>query len=276
MRQRLGEIRPLASDAISYVRRFYDIEFVYESNAIEGNTLTLRETSEVIEHGIAIGSKRLKDYIEAIDHYDAVLLMRSQAERREIAIREGDICALHQCVVARSEPHVGGRYSEFQRRIAGSGVVFPDPSEIPDLMSQFGQDLSRIAADEENLPERAFDAHLRLVSIHPFSDGNGRTARLLMNLILLRAGYPMLSIKPEDRGAYLDVIEHAQLNNDDKPFQEFMHFKLERGMSSYLSAIIENTPALRDISPGDNVPAGETNKTTSPRSSDQGMSPLRP
>lgn len=164
------------------VVKSYDVELTYTSNAIEGNTLTLRETAELIEHGITVGGKPLRDHLEAIDHYQAVLWMRELASgtgnATETTVRE-----LHRLIVLRSQPEIGGIYGTFPRRIFGSPVVFPNPAKIPELMKDYGEYLGSLAAS----PAEIFAAHFRLVAIHPFSDGNGRTARLLMNLLFAPA-----------------------------------------------------------------------------------------
>ncbi len=178
-KQELDRLRPLRPDALDRLRKYYDIELTYTSNAIEGNTLTHRETAEVIEHGITVGGKSLKDHLEAVDHYAAVQWMRDLAAD-PAPVGETTIRELHRRVVARSEPDIAGIHSPHRRRIAGSPVVFPNPLRIPDLMRDFGRDLEQA----EPTPHAAFEAHFRLTAIHPFSDGNGRTARLLMNLLL--------------------------------------------------------------------------------------------
>ena len=174
---RLDQLRPASEAALRQLQKYYDVELTYTSNAIEGNTLTHRETAEVIEHGIMVGGKKLKDHLEAVDHYDAVLWMRELAART-VPVGESVVRELHRRIVARSEPEIAGIYSPHRRRIAGSPVVFPNPLKVPDLMQEFGAWLEPAPAT----PEAAFDAHFRLTAIHPFGDGNGRTARLLMNL----------------------------------------------------------------------------------------------
>ncbi len=228
----LDRLRPLSGAALRHLQRSYDVELTYTSNAIEGNTLTLRETAEVIEHGITVGGKKLKDHLEAVDHYEALLWMRDLAAQTtpvgETVVRE-----LHRRIVARSEPDIAGIYSPHRRRIAGSPVVFPNPLKIPDLMRDFGRDLETAP----QTPEAAFAAHFRLTAIHPFSDGNGRTARLLMNLLLLRGGYVPIAVRPEDRKTYLDALEHASLTDDMRPFQTLMHERLEATLAEYLDAL---------------------------------------
>lgn len=231
----LDALRPLQRPALDHLQRYYDVELTYTSNAIEGNTLTYRETAELIEHGITVGGKPLRDHLEAVDHYDAVQWMRETAIAGD-RIGESTVCELHRRIVLRSSPQIAGIYSNHARRIAGSAVVFPNPAKVPILMEQFGQWL----AEAPPTPEAAFDAHYRLTAIHPFSDGNGRTARLLMNLTLLRAGYVPVAVRPEDRKAYLDSLEHASLTGGDlAPFQQIMHDRLHDTLVDYVTALSE-------------------------------------
>ncbi len=233
----LDELRPLSGGALAELRKFYDVELTYTSNAIEGNTLTHRETAEVIEHGITVGGKPLKDHLEAVDHYEAVQWMREIASS-SAPIGEDTICQLHARVVARSRPEIAGIYSPYVRRIAGSPVVFPNPVKVPELMAALGRKLEKAG----NTAEAAFDAHFQLTAIHPFSDGNGRTARLLMNLMLIRGGYPPISVRPEDRKRYLDALEHGSLSNDLAPFENFMRERLDATLTEYLSALQQALP----------------------------------
>jgi Fic family protein len=242
-KRELDVLRPLSGGALDALQKYYDIELTYTSNAIEGNTLTHRETAEVIEHGITVGGKPLKDHLEAVDHYGAVQWMRSLASAAT-PINEATVRQLHGHIVARSRPDIAGIYSQHPRRIAGSAAVFPNPAKIPDLMQQLGHDLGTAGTD----PQAAFDAHFRLTAIHPFGDGNGRTARLLMNLMLIRGGYPPIAVTPDDRKRYLDALEHASVTNDLAPFQEFMHRRLETTLGEYLGALRQALPARSDAS----------------------------
>lgn len=146
----------------------------------------------------------------------------------ELTVRE-----LHRRIVFRSQPDIGGIYSTLPRRIAGSPVVLPNPVKIPQLMKDYGEWPGNAAPS----PETSFDAHFRLVAIHPFRDGNGRTARLLMNLLLLRDGYPPVAVRPQDRKTYLDALEQASMVDDREPFQTFMHERLDVTLGEYLSAL---------------------------------------
>jgi Fic family protein len=203
-KERLDAMRPVSREALRALQKSYDVDLTYTSNAIEGNTLTLRETAELIEHGITVGGKPLRDHLEAVDHYNAVLWMREVAAR-ETPVDETTVRELHRRIVFRTQAEIGAIYSTLPRRIAGSPAVLPNPVKIPGLMKDYGEWLAKAAPE----PATSFDAHFRLVAIHPFADGNGRTARLLMNLLLLRGGYPPVSVRPEDRKTYLYTLEHA-------------------------------------------------------------------
>jgi Fic family protein len=233
----LDALRPLSAAALAQLQKYYDVELTYTSNAIEGNALTLRETAEVIEHGITVGGKSLRDHLEAADHYDALLWMRARAIDTTPP-DEATVCELNRRIVLRSRPDIAGVYSNLPRRIAGSPVIFPNPAKIPDLMQAFGAALVRCGAS----PADVFDAHFRLTAIHPFADGNGRTARLLMNLLLLRRGYPPIAVRPEDRGRYLSGLERASLADDLAPFQLLMHERLDATLADYLAALGEALP----------------------------------
>jgi Fic family protein len=230
----LDRLRPLSGAALAQLQKHYDVELTYTSNAIEGNTLTLRETAELIEHGITVGGKPLRDHLEAVDHYDAVQWVRALAAA-SVPLDEATICELHRRIVLRSQPEIAGFYSRLPRRIAGSPVVFPNPAKIPQLMAELDTWLKAAPSD----PPAAFEGHFRLTAIHPFADGNGRTARLLMNMMLIRGGYPPVAVRPQDRTTYLDALERGSLAEDLDPFQAFMHERLDATLAEYLSALRE-------------------------------------
>lgn len=253
----LDQLRPLRGDALGAVQKAFDVELTYTSNAIEGNTLTLRETAEVIEHGLTVGGKSLRDHLEAVDHYAAVQWMRELADR-DTPIDPGTVRELHRRIVARSQPDIAGIYSSHPRRIAGSRAVFPNPVKIPALMDALGRYLTDVS--HVNTPAIVFEAHFRLVAIHPFADGNGRTARLLMNLLLLRAGYPPVAVRPEDRKRYLDALEQASTEDDLQPFQTLMHERLDATLDDYVGLLQEammTVPTLLS-KPGSELDPDET------------------
>ncbi len=230
----LDRLRPLSGAALAQLQKHYDVELTYTSNAIEGNTLTLRETAELIEHGITVGGKPLRDHLEAVDHYDAVQWVRALAAA-STPLDEATICELHRRIVLRSQPEIAGIYSRLPRRIAGSPVVFPNPAKIPQLMAELDTWLKAAPSD----PPAAFEAHFRLTAIHPFADGNGRTARLLMNMMLIRGGYPPVAVRPQDRKTYLDALERGSLAEHLEPFRAFLHERLDATLGEYLSDLRE-------------------------------------
>jgi Fic family protein len=188
----------LAGRSLEALAEWYDVELTWSSNALEGNTLSRSETAIILEKGLTIGGKRLKDHLEALGHKDALGYVRALAAETR-PIRETDLRELDRLVLQRVAPHDAGRYRTNQRAIAGSPFVLPSPAEIPALMGDFAHWLATAPPNAAT----PFSAHARLVTIHPFSDGNGRTARLLMNLLLLRGGFPPLVIAPEHRARYI-------------------------------------------------------------------------
>jgi Fic family protein len=235
LKAELDALRPLGEAALAQLQRHYDVELTFTSNAIEGNTLTLRETAEVIEHGVTVGGKSLREHLEALDHYDALLWMRELAAGQGV-IGEATVCELHRRIVARSRPDIAGAYSTLPRRIAGSPAIFPNPAKIPELMLEPGSWLEAV----EPSYAAAFDAHYRLTAIHPFSDGNGRTARLLMNLLLLRAGYPTVAVRPEDRAGYLAALEVGSVEGDLEPYRALMSRRLAETLAAYVEVLKES------------------------------------
>ena len=228
----LDRLRPLSGKSLAALSSWYDVELTYTSNAIEGNTLTRNETAIVLEKGITIGGKPLKDHLEAVGHQEALDYVRALAARNE-PIREGNVREIHRLVIRRVDAGDAGRYSDHQRQIAGSPLVLPSPAEVRPLMGDLGQWLSKA----QPVPETAFEAYERLVTIHPFSDGNGRTARLLMNLVLLKGGYPPVVIGPEHRLAYVEGLQAHQIDRDPAPNRAFMAGRLEASLDHHLATL---------------------------------------
>ena len=230
----LDRLRPLSGHALANLDHAYDLELTYTSNAIEGNMLTQIETSLVVEKGITIGGKRLRDHLEAIDHYEAIAYVRDLAGRGS-RLTELDVRNLHALVMKRSEPDIAGRYATTGRFVStDSGRhAFPSPAEVPALMGDFAAWLGAAPST----PETAFTAHRGLVDIHPFNDGNGRTARLLMNLVLIRGGYPPVAVRPQDRLAYLYALQQAQAGRGDKEFRGLLYQRLDASLEEHLNAM---------------------------------------
>jgi Fic family protein len=228
----LDKLRPIARENLAILAHWYDVELTYTSNAIEGNTLTRSETAIVLEKGLTVSGKPLRDHMEALGHKDALDYVHTLAQLNE-KIREMDIRQIHCLVIGRSDPAHAGSYSPHQRMISGSSVVLPSPAEIGPLMNDFGQWLAGATPSAET----AFAAHEKLVTIHPFTDGNGRTARLLMNLILFKAGYPPVVIGPEQRVEYIAGLEALQLRKEPEPYREFMAARLTASLDHHLTVL---------------------------------------
>jgi Fic family protein len=229
-------LRPLSREALVNLEHYYDIELTWTSNAIEGNTLSAVETTLVLEKGVTIGGKPLKDHLEALDHYDAIRYVRELANQRT-RITEADVRSLHSLVMQRSRPDIAGKYADLPRyvRTETGRHAFPSPAEIPALMGDFAGWLG----NAPETPDTAFTAHYRLVDIHPFNDGNGRSARLLMNLILIRAGYPPVAVRPEDRLDYIRSLQQAQAGRGMESFRSLLYRRLDATLDEYLVALQE-------------------------------------
>ncbi|MDR1413947.1 MAG: Fic family protein [Puniceicoccales bacterium] len=168
-------------DSKSELMKWMLTELTYTSNAIEGNTLTRRETALTLEENITSGSKPLVDYLEAKNHGEAFRFIVECAERAE-KISENLILDIHRKILQGIDNSNTDGYRSVRVRISGSRTVLPNPLKVPELMAEFVEKLSK---SQESMPIKAIEAHYSLVAIHPFIDGNGRTARLLMNLMLL-------------------------------------------------------------------------------------------
>jgi len=232
----LDSLRPLPPEAVNKLREQFALDMTYNSNAIEGNTLTKRETYLVISEGITIKGKSLKDHLEAKDHFEALEYLFDLTDRDGgLALTEAGIRSLHALVVGKTETEYAGKYRTGGVMIAGSGHAPPEASDVPALM----HGLMKWAAEYEqklHLVERAAIVHHKLVNIHPFFDGNGRTSRLVMNLLLMRKGYPLAVILKADRNAYYRTLEEAD-RGDCHSFVRFVAQAVERSLDIYLKAL---------------------------------------
>nr|WP_238360596.1 Fic family protein [Iningainema tapete] len=210
----LDSFRQLPPTVVAELKKLYDVRFTYNSNAIKGNTLTQSETALVLETGITIGGKTLREHLEVIGHKDAIDYI--EQAQQSTAIVQGEIKQIHNLILRAIAPEEAGRYRQLDVT-AGTEYVYPPHYLLNDLMTEFVTWLNSSQATVGHPLEFAAEAHLRFVSIHPFRDGNGRTGRLLMNLLLLRAGYPIVVISNQVRKAYIDAIVEAQQHSDRSP-----------------------------------------------------------
>ena len=220
--------RPLDSYEVKQLKEYYRIGLTYSSNALEGNSLTESETKVVLEDGITIGGKPLKDHFEAIGHSDAFDLLYKLAESQEIT--ENDILGLHRLFYYRIDTDSAGKYRERNVIITGTDFTLPAPTEIPRDMQEFIGSLPSLR--QLHPVEYSAMLHLNLVTIHPFIDGNGRTARLLMNLALLQTGFPVTIIPPLIRGDYISALRDSK--GDNKPFINFISCCVWESQKEYL------------------------------------------
>ncbi|HRX16094.1 MAG TPA: Fic family protein [Spirochaetota bacterium] len=212
LHSRINQMRPLEKETLASLRNYYKIGLTWSSNALEGNTLTESETKVVIEDGLTIGGKPLKDHFEASGHADAfdeVIRLSQKADITEI-----DILKLHRLFFLKIDDKNAGAYRTKTVFISGSHYPLPSPERVPALMKEF-TDLVSCSRKTEHPVIAAAKAHLQFVFIHPFVDGNGRVARLLMNLILLQQGYQIAIVPPVLRGEYIASIEAAHKDETD-------------------------------------------------------------
>jgi len=230
-KRELDAARPLPPEIVKKLHEQMQVEYTYNSNAIEGNTLSLRETQIVIEEGITIRGKSLKEVMEARNHPEAITYVESLSKRD---IEESDVLKIHELIFKGIDVNAGA-YRTGQVRITGAEFLPPPPQQVKPRMVELLDWLHK-NPDELRPIEFAALFHHRLVYIHPFFEGNGRVARLLMNCILLRHGYPFVIVLRNDRVRYYRTLKEADLGNFS-PFVNFIARSIERSLNLYLSAI---------------------------------------
>ena len=229
----IDSYRPFKESVVKRLREYFKIGLTYSSNALEGNTLTESETKVVLEDGITIGGKPVKYHLEALGHSDAYDFMHSVVSRSTIC--EKDILELHRLFYFRIDEDDSGKYRTEPVIITGSDAEFPRPKEIPQLMTQF---MAKVPALKSAAHPVIFAAqlHIEFVNIHPFIDGNGRTARLLLNLALLQAGYGLAIIPPILRSQYISAVAQAQKGRE-QPFLDFIVDIVWESQKDYLRVL---------------------------------------
>jgi Fic family protein len=235
-RAELDSLRPMRASLIDRLREAWDVEMIYESNRIEGNSLTLRETELVLSRGITIAGKPLKDHLEAIN------LQRAWQQACEwVRITEPpterQCLILHEMVMTRIDDEFAGRYRADAVRIAGAKHVPPNAARVPEKMAALFADVA--AAWKTDAPvEVASRLHYGIASIHPFRDGNGRTARLAMNVCLMKHGYPPIVLSADDRTRYYQALDAADAGDMDS-FTSFIGEAVLAMIERYLAAARE-------------------------------------
>lgn len=234
-KQKLDTYRPLPSELVKNLDDWFKIELTYTSNAIEGNTLTRAETALVVEKGLTVQGKSLTEHLEATNHAEALDYVKTLVGKKRQEITEQDILDIHRLILNKIEAGNAGRYRAQHARLTETDVVLPNPTKVPDLMEEFIKWL--VGRNLDHIVKISADAHYKLVSIHPFSDGNGRTSRLLMNLTLMQQGYPPAIIRKEDRLAYINSLEKAQKGNGLDDFYNLIYGAVDRSLDIYLEAV---------------------------------------
>ena len=230
--------RPLNPSIARKLQEQLALEWTYNSNAIEGNTLSLHETEVVLKQGITIAGKSVNEHLEAINHKDGIEFIRKVSNQKE-EMSETVIRECHRIILKGIDDLEAGAYRRTNVRIIGARLIPPQAIKVKTHMDEL---LTWYYENKYTLPPAILAAkyHYRFVCIHPFIDGNGRVARLLMNLLLMANGYPPAVILKVDRKRYYRVLNEANTGNDE-PFENFIGRSIERTLIIYLNSIRPNT-----------------------------------
>lgn len=233
-KNKLDQMRPLPKHSLNSLREKMLVEWTYHSNAIEGNTLTMNETKVVLE-GITVGGKTMREHLEVINHRDAILYVEDIVKKDE-PFSEWQIKNLHRLVLKGIHDDYAGVYRDQQVFIAGAQHTPPPhfliQEEMEEMMKWFNNEAQNLHAIE-----RAAKLHAIFVGIHPFIDGNGRTSRLLLNLELMKAGYPPIIFKIQNRLTYYEALDTAHTTKNYTDFIRLTTLEVEDSLDLYLSVL---------------------------------------
>jgi Fic family protein len=239
----LDKLRPIPAIALKSIKENLTLEWTYNSNSIEGNTLTLQETKLVLEEGITIKGKSLREHFEAVNHQDAIAFVESIADPSYI-LNEKDVLSVHNLVLQKIEKDFAGRYRTSGVRITGANFIPPNALKVDSYMSEL---IKWVNDSDLNIVLKATLFHHRFVWIHPFFDGNGRTVRLLFNLLLMKEGFPPAIILKNDRKKYYDALNHANNGHYSKLALLILQ-SIERSLDIYLSSLTNTYEEYQPIS----------------------------
>ncbi|HOW60184.1 MAG: Fic family protein [Candidatus Moraniibacteriota bacterium] len=245
----LNSFRPLPSSAVKKLREQFEVEMTYNSNAIEGNSLTLKETYLVINEGITIKGKPLKDHLEAKSHKEALDYLYSLVESgKNNTVSERFIRSLNQIVMQDIDKEWAGKYRNSGVIIGGADHKPPEALEIPRLMQNLISWVGDNSKKKMHPVELASILHHKLVYIHPFFDGNGRTSRLTMNIVLMQSGFPLVIVLKNDRKRYYRSLSLAD-KGDYVPFVNFIARAVERTLDIYLKILMPSKKGKEEFIP---------------------------
>ncbi len=237
----LQSLRPLPSDVTAELRHRFEVALTHHSTAIEGNTLTQSETQIVLEKGVTIGGKSVLEHLEVIGHKEALDFVFELADL-DRPFDSRTIRELHGLVTRGQPGSDSGAFRTLDVKAAGTEFVYPSHLKVPELMTEFLEWLN--APGDLHPVQIALEAHLRFVTIHPFRDGNGRVGRLLMNLVLIRMGYPLAIIRLSDRSAYIASLEKAQTYGDPSDIQNLVQAAVARSLRDVLETALSSSQVV--------------------------------
>ncbi len=234
LKEKLDSFRPLPPEIMENLHEDLVLRWTYHSNAIEGNTLTLKETKVVLE-GITIGGKTMREHFEAINHREAIYFVEDLVRENE-PLSEWQIKSIHQLILKNIDDKNAGTYRKTNVIISGADHVPPDALHVENEMQRFINWYQSGGASLHPV-ERAARVHADFVKIHPFVDGNGRTSRLLMNLELMKSGFPPVVLPIEKRLEYYETLDTAHTKNDFEPFLILISTIVTSGFEPYWHAL---------------------------------------
>lgn len=232
-KRKLDSLRPLPEETVKSIREKLLLDWTYNSNAIEGNTLTLFETKVVLE-GITVGGKTLREHLEVVNHREAILYIEDIVQNNE-KLTEWQIRNIHQLVLKGINDKYAGVYRDKNVYISGATYTPPDFNNLLEQMKKFVAWYEN-ESDKLHPIVRASIVHADFVNIHPFIDGNGRTARLLLNMELMKSGYPPIVIKKENRMEYYSILDKT-CNKNYEEFIAMVAKEVENSLDIYLNIL---------------------------------------
>lgn len=251
----LDKLRPIPNHVLKSIRESLTIEWTYNSNSIEGNSLTLRETQMVIEEGFTIKGKSLKEHFEAVNHQNAISYIEELASEKRI-LTERDILDVHELILQNIEKEIAGRFRTSGVRISGANFIPPNALKISEYITEL---IEWVNTCDLDIVIKSILFHHRFVWIHPFFDGNGRTVRLVFNLLLMRAGYPPAIILRNDRKKYYDALNQSNKGDYSKLVLIVLQ-ALERSLNIYLGSLnntYDEYKSIGNIVEDERVPYGQ-------------------